>query len=75
MESERLRRTEARQKAKAEKAERARRCAQARDRMRRFNEAGYIYDLDNSGNRRVYSAAERERASQRVRQSVEKWCD
>ena len=74
MESERLRRLESRQKAEAEKADRARRCNWARDRMRRYESAGFLYDLDSGGERRVLGDDERRRAMHRARQEVERWC-
>lgn len=75
MEDERLERREAREKARRDQAERERRCHLARDRQRRFNAAGYIYKLDEQGQRRVYDADERAAAQRRVDGEVSRWCD
>ena len=74
MESRRLERAEARRTDRAEREERARRCALARDRLRRYDNAGFLYDLDRSGERRVLEGAERQRATDRARQAVDRWC-
>lgn len=59
---------------KAEKERRARNCAVARDRLRSYRNAGYLYDLDREGRRRVLSDTERARAIADAERAVAYWC-
>ena len=61
--------------AGAEKQERKRNCASARDRYEGFMRASRIYRLDEEGNRVVYNDEERLRATEQARLEVERWCD
>ena len=74
LEEDRLRRLEERAKAETERADRSRRCAWARDRMRRYESAGFLYDLDERGERRALSDAERRRALGQAQAEIDKWC-
>ena len=74
METERLERDEARRKREAAAADRNARCHYARDRVRRYQSAGRLYDLDEQGERRILGDAEYDRAMQRARAEVKKWC-
>lgn len=64
---------EQRQEAKA--AERRKRCAWARDRLRRYRQAGRLYDLDDQGNRKILDDSQRQQAEARAAQDVSQWCD
>lgn len=59
----------------AREAERKKRCARARDRLRSYTHAGGLYELDDQGNRRFLSDERRQQAEARAAQDVDKWCD
>ncbi|MDZ7661317.1 DUF4124 domain-containing protein [Thiohalophilus sp.] len=63
------------QRQEAEAAERHKRCAWARDRLRRYKQAGRLYDLDEAGNRRILADSQRQQAEAQAARDVEKWCD
>ncbi len=71
---ERAQKTEEEQKQREAAVRKERNCAIARDRLTSMNQAGYIYDLDDKGERRVYSDAERAAAEQKARADVDRWC-
>lgn len=74
-EAERQERQEREAERRAEAEQRARRCVEARDRLRRYEQAGYLYRLDPSGERVIASDAEREQSTAAARAAVEQWCD
>ncbi len=47
----------------------------ARDRLRRFEMAGTLYNLDNEGKRVYLSDAERQQSTERARADVARWCN
>ena len=59
---------------KAERAKRARKCAEAKDDLRVMKQAGRMYDLDEDGNRIYLSDAERAEALSDTRAAVAHWC-
>ncbi len=61
------------QAAKA-KAKAKRNCALARDRLRTVTDAGYLYRVEEDGERRPLSAAARANAEEQTRALVKKWC-
>ena len=65
----------AEQRAREARRERERRCAEARERLRSYATAGYLYEEDAQGRRRVLTAAEHDRARAEAQALVEKWCD
>ena len=60
---------------KAEKQERKRNCANARDRYQRFLQASRIFKLDDEGNRVIFTDEERAQSTEHARLEVERWCD
>lgn len=74
-EEEREQKKAQKQKSQEEEAKRERQCAVARDRVRRYETAARVYDLDEQGNRRILSDEERAVTEQRARQEVARWCD
>lgn len=74
LEQDRLEREEARERKTQEQARRERNCALARDRLRRLESAGLLYDLDAQGDRRVLGDAERLAAEEQARRAVQQWC-
>ena len=66
---------EAKAKAKhAEEQKRKRNCAIARERLNNFENAGFLYDLDKNGQRRILSDAEYDQALAKSRKDVDSWC-
>lgn len=63
------------QQSREEQAQRERNCALARDRQRRVQNAGSLYNLDDKGNRITLSESERAAAEQRAQQDVARWCN
>ena len=59
----------------AEKAQRERKCAWARDRLRRYQESSRIYDLDAQGNRRILNDAEHAATMKKAEEEVQHWCN
>lgn len=72
---ERALKKEQQQKSREEQAKRERNCALARDRLRRYEAAGSLYNLDKDGSRRTLSDAERAASERRAREDVERWCN
>jgi len=72
---ERALKKEQQQKSREEQARRERNCALARDRVRRYETAGSLYNLDKDGSRRTLSDADRAAAERRAREDVARWCD
>jgi hypothetical protein len=64
----------ARAEAAQEAAKRERNCAHARDRLRIYRNARYLYDPQADGGRRVLSEQERTAAQARAEQQVRQWC-
>jgi hypothetical protein len=58
----------------AEKEQRQRNCANARDRLRQYTQASRLYQLDEGGNRVILSDEERRRATENARAEVARWC-
>lgn len=71
---ERAQKKEQQQKSREEQATRERQCALARDRLRRYQSAGSLYDLDKQGNRRILSDSERAASERRAQEDVARWC-
>jgi hypothetical protein len=72
---ENIQKKEQQAEARAEKQERKRNCASARDRYQRFLQASRVFRLDEEGNRVVYTDAERAQSTEHARLEVERWCD
>ena len=63
--------------AAAERAaadKRKRNCETARKRQTDYDNAGYIYDVDADGNRRILTDNEHTAARQQTREDVAEWC-
>ncbi len=71
---ERRLKNEADEKARQEKAERKRKCADLRDDLRNQENAGSIYNLDKNGQRVFLSKEEREASTAALRKEVGYWC-
>ena len=74
LEEDRLtRKVEAERKA-SEEQERKRRCLLAKDRLGNIQRASYLYDVDDSGGRTIYSEQQRVQVTARAEQDVKRWC-
>ncbi|MGA7802867.1 MAG: hypothetical protein WCC36_18865, partial [Gammaproteobacteria bacterium] len=62
--------------ARARKAEarRRRNCLRAREELKGDTDAGYLYDYDAAGNRRILTDRERTAAEANARAAVRSWC-
>jgi len=71
---ERQQKREQQAERKEQEEERRQNCNRARDNMRRYNDYGSIYRLDDGGNRIYLSEQERNSLLQRSREEVARWC-
>ncbi len=64
------------ERAEADKKERERLvwCARAKDELREFKEASYLYDYDESGEKVIYSKEARESATREYAAEIERNC-
>lgn len=62
-------------KAREDSADRARRCAYAREELRRRERTGRMFDFDEAGRRHYLSGEEVDRAREDARAAVRRWCD
>ncbi len=74
-EEEREQRKQAEQQAKKETEERARRCADARNKLYRYEHASGVYEHNAAGERVYLEESERAALLQRWRGEVRRWCD
>lgn len=74
LDEERAARKAAAEEAAAAKAKRQRNCTYARDRYESVRHAGYLYEPQSDGGRRVLSDAERRAAEAQAREAVRHWC-
>lgn len=63
-----------RDKAAAAEAEKKTKCLQARDRLKTYEEAHYMYRLDDKGERHVLSDAERAKETAQLRADIKQYC-
>ncbi|VAW68163.1 hypothetical protein MNBD_GAMMA10-2249 [hydrothermal vent metagenome] len=73
-EEDRLREKKEKQKRKEKKEKHERKCRSAKDRLRRYERARYLYDIDSSGSRIVVPEAQRQKSTEALRQQVKKYC-
>ncbi|HQU16365.1 MAG: hypothetical protein B7Z66_12930 [Chromatiales bacterium 21-64-14] len=62
------------ERAQREAQQRKRNCAVARDRLRVYASAHYLYDIDARGNRVILSDAAYAKTMEQARQAVQQWC-
>jgi hypothetical protein len=74
-EEEREQKKAQQQKQRDEQEKRQRNCALARDRLRRYQNASSLYNLDKQGERHALSDAERTASEQSAQQEVARWCN
>ena len=51
------------------------RCNASRDQLKRYENSGALYDLDEKGNRILLNKKQYEKAMQQARSRVQKWCN
>jgi len=71
---DRARKTEEKKKRKEKKAKNEHKCVVSKDRLRRYERARYLYDLDSNGSRVVIPDAARQKSTEALRQQVKKYC-
>jgi hypothetical protein len=71
---EREERRELAAKEKADREERKRKCAEAREKQVKYDTAGYIYRRDAAGNRQILSDEEHASVRRQVADLVKTWC-
>jgi hypothetical protein len=74
-EAERQQAREEKAERQAQAQERQRKCINAKDDLRQYQESGSVYRLDGEGKRIYLSNAEREALIARYRESIAKWCE
>ncbi|VAX06883.1 hypothetical protein MNBD_GAMMA25-1512 [hydrothermal vent metagenome] len=72
---ERQIRNEAKEKKEQKEAKNRNNCMHARDRLKNFERANVLYDLDEQGERVYLSDAQRKRAEDNLRAQINKWCE
>ena len=74
MQEDRLEKEELREKNRAEKEQRQRKCMVLKDRLRRAESASAMYKLDKDGNRVFYSSDQRKKSETRLQEQIRKTC-
>lgn len=74
MAEDRKEKVKQREKARAENADRQRRCVYYKDRLRLSQQASGVYRLDQDGNRVFLSEAGREQSSRNLQAQINKYC-
>jgi len=64
-----------RKKKAAQEARREAKCAAERDKLKRFETYGYLYQPLAGGGKRILSNAERRQATEEARAKVRRWCE
>ena len=59
---------------KQARKERKQRCARAKDQLATYERAGYLYNLNDDGERAVYDDGQRDSATKKAKAAVAKWC-
>ncbi|MCW9014092.1 MAG: DUF4124 domain-containing protein [Gammaproteobacteria bacterium] len=75
MDEDRLEKKNKEAKLNKQKSRQKARCANAKDRLRRYERAGSLYDLDKEGNRVFLSKDERQQATKKLSTSIKKYCN
>lgn len=73
--NDRLERDKKKAEASQKKAENNRKCVYAKDRLKRYQRAGRLYDLDKDGNRRILSDKSRDNTIANLQKEIRKNCN
>jgi hypothetical protein len=74
MQEDRFRKQQAADKQREQQQHAQRQCNHAKDRLKQYERAGYLYRLDKDGQRVVTSSEEREKVTERLRNEIRKNC-
>ncbi|HEY9201247.1 MAG TPA: DUF4124 domain-containing protein [Gammaproteobacteria bacterium] len=74
MQEDRLREQQEADKQREQQQHAQRRCIYAKDRLKQYERAGYLYRLDKDGNRVVTSTEKREQMTEQLRKDIRKNC-
>ena len=74
MEEDRVEKQEQRDKQKALSQQNRQKCNRYRDRMRHYQRASALYNLDKNGNRVYVSDAERARSTKNLQAKINRYC-
>jgi len=74
MSEDRARENEEKEKRLAKQKKSERQCAWATDRLKRYERASYLYDLDKDGNRVAMSNEERSKRTEDLRKNISRHC-
>lgn len=74
MQEERLEKKLAKAEADKNKAQRKAKCEKAQDNLKQYQTAGYLYRLDEQGNRHVLEGEEYTEAMKQANDEVKHWC-
>ena len=74
LEEDRKEREQKRKKYYAEKNKRLKHCASLKDRLRRYQDANSVYNLDKKGERKYHSNEERAGKESALRKQIHKNC-
>jgi len=66
---------QARRQRQVREQQRQERCSKARERLRRYQNAGGLYETLESGERRILTYAQRRAEVDAAREDVERWCN
>jgi len=75
LEEDRANREQQKEKQKQVAARRQRQCVLAKDRLKNYEGANTLYDLDSKGNRVTLSDAQRKKAIDQLRSQIEQNCN
>lgn len=74
MQEDRLRKKEEAEKLKKEKQKHKRNCARAKEKLKGYERAGYLYNFDKEGNKVISSNEDRQKATDGLRKKIKKNC-
>lgn len=74
MEEDRIRKEEEKAEEIKQRNRRKRQCVVAQDRLKAYERAGYLYDLDKDGNRVIVSKEDRQKVTEALRKNIAKNC-
>lgn len=74
MSEDRARDNEEKEKKRVRQKKTERQCAWATDRLKRYERASYLYDLDKDGNRIAIPSEERDKRTEDLRKKISRYC-
>lgn len=74
MQEDKERTAEENKKAREKKKKHNKNCIWAKDRLKQYERASYLYDLDDKGNKIVVPQADREQMVEKLRKRIQKNC-